>query len=164
MRGCADKMLRMKTMPLTYLIALLAFGPVGCESSDTQQVQIGDRTFTLELALDDATRTQGLMHRESLAEDGGMLFVFPSAAVRGFWMKNCLMDLDIIFLDGMGYVTAVHTMTAPPPGSKGPFPSWSSVTPAQFAIEIQPGLAKQLGVKRGDQIELPLKRLKSRAK
>ena len=155
----------MKVTPLIYLMLLLAFGPVGCDSSDTQRVVIGEQTFTLELALDQASRTQGLMHREPLAEDGGMLFVFPSAAVRGFWMKNCPMDLDIIFLDGPGYVTATHTMTAPPPGTPDEqLPSWSSVKPAQFAIEIRPGLIKQLGVKPGDRIVLPIKQLKSRAK
>lgn len=152
----------MKTLSI-YLLALLAFGPVGCDS-DTQTVEIKGRPFTLELALDDATRTRGLMHRASLPADGGMLFVFPDNSVRGFWMKNCLIDLDIIFLDGLGYVTAVHTMTAPPPDVPDErLPTWSSGKPAQFAIEINAGLADELGVEVGQRIDLPLQSLKARA-
>lgn len=154
----------MKPLCLPYLLSLLAFGPMGCES-DTQPVEIAGQTFTLELALDNASRTRGLMHRKAIAEDGGMLFVFRRNEVRGFWMKNCLIDLDIIFLDGLGYVVSTHTMTAPPPNTPDrELPSWSSGKPAQFAIELRAGTADKLGIKPGDHIDLPVKALKARAK
>ena len=53
-----------------------------------------------ELALTPETQERGLMFRESLAPDAGMLFVFPGEEVRTFWMKNTLVDLDMVFLDG----------------------------------------------------------------
>jgi len=114
--------------------------------------------------LDEATRERGLMGRASLPADGGMLFVFPDNARRAFWMKNCLIDLDIIFLDGLGYVTAVHTMTAPAPGTPDErLPTWSSRKPAQFAIELNAGEADKLGVDVGQRIDLPVPSLKARA-
>ena len=61
------------------------------EESTTQQVTIKSETFTLELALDDASRLQGLSDRAEIAEDGGMLFVFPREEKREFVMRRCLV-------------------------------------------------------------------------
>lgn len=154
----------MRALSLTYLLALLAMGPVGCES-DTQHVEINGQTFRLELALDTATRTRGLMGRPEVAADGGMLFVFPNAEPRTFWMANCLTDLDIVFLDGLGYVVSVHRMTAPKPWvPEDQLPRWTSAGAAQFAIELRPGTADKLGIVRGQKIDLPVAALKARAR
>ncbi len=135
-------------------------------------VTLGDRTFRLELAVDAESRTRGLMDRESIDPDGGMLFAFPDVAMRSFWMKNCLTDMDIAFLDGSGRITAMHTMRIEPP-QRPEEPEWayewrlrgySSLRPAQFAIEVAPGTLEELGLRRGDQVPLDWAALKRRAR
>jgi uncharacterized membrane protein (UPF0127 family) len=108
------------------------------------------------------------MHRTEVPADGGMLFVFPESEVRSFWMGNCLVDIDVIFLDPRGRVTAVHRMKAQPPRradeSEADYdrrmPRYWSAYPAQFAIELKAGTLDRLGVKVEDRIDLDLDRLK----
>ncbi len=152
------------------LALLLALG--GCAGSEDragqETVVIAGRTFHLELAADPASREQGLMYRESIPEDGGMLFVFPAARPQSFWMGNCLVDMDIIFLDSQARVTAMHDMKAEPPRGdseseaayRARMPGYSSVYPAQFAIELQDGWLERLGLQVEDKIPLDVDRLK----
>jgi len=107
----------------------------------TEDVLLQGRLFTMELALTSEQRATGLMGRESLADDRGMLFVFPDTkpypAEVSFWMKNCLMPID------------------PQPGTPDNeltvYPSNGQV---QFAIELRGGLAEELGLLVGDDLEL----------
>jgi uncharacterized membrane protein (UPF0127 family) len=130
------------------------------------------KTFQLKVAADDASRAKGLGGVTELPEDGGMIFIFKQSEARYFWMKGCVIDIDIAFLDGLGTVTAVHTMKKEAP--QGPNESelayenrlkrYNSGTPAQFAIELRPGTFDTLGIKRGSKIALDLPRLKALAK
>lgn len=76
----------------------------------------GGQTFSLEVAQDQATREKGLMNRESLDTNTGMLFVFDQLSNHGFWMKNTLIPLDIIWLSKnqqvLHYVQAQPCTTA----------------------------------------------------
>jgi hypothetical protein len=156
------------------LLLLLAVVAPGCARSDpnVETVVIGGETFHLERAADEAAREQGLMRRAALPEDGGMLFVFPQVARRSFWMGHCLVDIDIMFLDARGRVTALHRMKAEPPQDPGEsdlaydarMPRYESVYPAQFAIELPAGSLDRLGIRVDDRIELDLQRLKDLAR
>lgn len=155
-------------------IVLLALVLGGCSDpsppvdGDLERVTLGDRSFELELAMAPESRRLGLGGRETLAENGGMFFVFPDAQPRRFWMYDCLMAIDIAFIDPIGYVTAVHTM--PPEELRGEteslldyesrLPGYSSAYPAQFAIELAPGSFESLGIAAGDRISIPPERLK----
>jgi uncharacterized membrane protein (UPF0127 family) len=169
----------LKLLRLAPSLAVAIAVTAGCRdvpSADTHEiVTIRDATFRLELANTEQARTDGLMHRESIPEDGGMLFVFPDAQPRSFWMKNCLVDIDVMFLDGRGRVTAVHRMTTLPPRRedetefqyearvRGDAMYWSHL-PAQFAIELKAGWLDRLGVAVDERIELDLDRLKATAR
>jgi uncharacterized protein len=143
----------------------LADGPSPVESEGgkalTEDVLLQGRKFTMELALTDEQRATGLMGRESLADDRGMLFVFPDTkpfpAEVSFWMKNCLMPIDVIFISREGKITAIHEMHPPLPGTPDNeltvYPSNGRV---QFAIELRGGLAEELGLQVGDDLELRL--------
>ncbi len=130
------------------------------------------KTFKLKLALNDKERAQGLGGVAELPEDGGMLFIFANQESRYFWMRGCTIDLDIAFLDGLGVVTAVHTMKKEAPQGKDEseqaygsrLTKYNSGTPCQFAIEVRPGTFDTLGIKRGTKIQLDLARLKALAK
>ena len=136
---------------------------------DIERLTLGDRTFDLEIASARESRRKGLGGRKSLAKDGGMFFVFPDARARRFWMYDCVIPIDIAFVDPIGYVTAVHTM--PAEDLRGEDESilayesrlkgYSSAYPAQFAIELVPGSFESLGIAAGDRIPISPERLKT---
>ena len=152
--------------------------PGGCSNAtpavdgDVERVTLNDRSFDLELAMAPTSRRNGLGGRETLPENGGMFFVFPDAQLRRFWMFDCVMPIDIAFIDPIGYVTAIHTM--PHQELRGEkeslldyesrLPGYSSAYPAQFAIELKPGSFESLGIAVGDRISIPPERLKTLGK
>ena len=152
------------------ITALLLCVLPGCSSGEHngsgsyQTVRIAGRTFKLELAMDDDSQYQGLSDRESIAEDEGMLFVFPYAARREFVMRKCLVPIDIIFLGPNGRVVQTHQMQVEPYDTpEGELKRYPSVWPAQFAIELRGGMLDILEVEQGQRIDLPLEALKRRA-
>ncbi len=131
----------------------------------TQEVAINGRTFELELALDAAARHQGLSDRESIAADGGMLFVFRDDAERVFVMRRCLVPIDIIFLSGGGRVLNTHAMQVEPPGTpEHRLRQYESGGKAAFVIELAGGTLETLAVQPGQRIELPYLELKRKAR
>ncbi len=148
--------------PARALVALLLLmtSTLPASGAASVEVQLGGESFTLELATDPGSRARGLMFRDSIAADGGMLFVFPDSRPRGFWMKNCLVDMDIIFLDAGGRVVRTLEMFAEPLQRQDEslsdyhrrLPSYRSVEPAQFAIELRHGTVPRLGIAAGDRL------------
>ena len=136
-----------------------------------ETVSLGETTFELELALSNESRRQGLGGRTSLDANKGMLFVFPDAERRRFWMYDCLMAIDIAFVDPLGHVTAIHTMPFETPRGETEtlfeyedrLPRYPSRFPAQFVIELQPGRFEQLGIKPGDRLALDMPRMRALA-
>ena len=132
---------------------------------------IKDTPFAnIELALTPEELERGLMKRKSLAEDGGMLFVFQKPGIHKFWMKDTWIPLDVIFVDTKGVVTAIHTMTPEPrkPNESeaaycGRLTTYSSQKPVIAAIELNAGTAASLGLEVGDTIELRLEALTLRS-
>lgn len=102
----------------------------------------------VELATDGDTRAQGLMFRDRLRPNTGMLFIFRVAGEHSFWMKNTLIPLDIIFLDAEGRVTHVSHDT--PPCKSDPCPSYpANPVPALYVLELAGGVARQHGISQG---------------
>jgi len=173
-----------RALAMAFLVVMLAATVLGlarCSqvrstgAGGTESVTIKGEVFALELAADEETRRDGLMGREGLDSDGGMLFVFPDSAVRSFWMGHCLIDIDIIFLDAGGRVTATHRMKKGPPQAADEtleqyerrmhrdFSYWSGF-PAQFVVELQAGSLDRLDLAVEDKIILDLPRLKAMAR
>jgi uncharacterized membrane protein (UPF0127 family) len=103
--------------------------------------------FTIELALNSKDQTKGLMFRQSMPKDHGMLFVFGSNRERSFWMKNTLIPLDIIFLEQDGRIQHIHSMAKPQD-----LTGITSGLPSYAVLEINGGLSYQLGIKAGDYV------------
>lgn len=156
------------------LSVLLVLSLAGCNSKlpgdgAVETVSLGETTFQLELALSNESRRIGLGGRTSLDATKGMLFVFPDAQRRRFWMYDCLMAIDIAFVDPLGHVTAIHTMPFEPPRGETEtlfdyeerLPRYPSRFPAQFVIELQPGRFQELGIKPGDRLTLDMPRMKA---
>ena len=113
---------------------------------------MGTCEFFLEVANSPETRAVGLMHRESLGHDRGMLFVFEAEQTLGFWMKNTLIPLDIIFIDSNETVVDVQTMR-PEHETAPDLPVHVSASPALYAVEVNEGRAAACGIAPGDAVE-----------
>jgi uncharacterized membrane protein (UPF0127 family) len=130
---------------------LLAAG--GCNQSGsglpTADMQIGKKTFEVELARTDADQEKGLMDRDSMPGDHGMLFIFTDEKELTFWMKDTRIPLDILFLDHGGRVVSIHSM------KPYDLATTSSDFPAKYAIELNAGAAGAAAAHVGDVIALP---------
>ena len=110
----------------------------------------GNRTeLTVELARTAAERSRGLMFRESLAEDRGMLFVFAQETKAGFWMKNTKIPLSIAFIDGEGTILETQEMEALSEDLHRP------AQPYRYALEVNQGWFERHGLHPGDRVEIP---------
>lgn len=142
----------MKHLALGMLVAMVCFAG-GCEDSPagapTVEMKIGSRTYHLEVARSEAEQEKGLMKRDSMPQDHGMIFVFRDEAQRSFWMKDTRFPLDILFLSSKGKVVSIHQMRAYDMNN-----TYSDL-PAQYAIELNKGQAKESGVKVGDVLNIP---------
>lgn len=113
------------------------------------EMEILGEPILVELALDSPSQAQGLMFRQSMPENRGMLFMFPRTEPLAFWMKNTLIPLDIIYIAEDGEV--VHIVTAQPCKIKN-CPSYPSVSPAKYVLELNAGEAKRRGLTVGENI------------
>jgi uncharacterized membrane protein (UPF0127 family) len=104
----------------------------------------------LELALTPEEISNGLMFRPSLPEDRGMLFLFDQPRLPTFWMKNTLIPLDLVFLDGNGAV--VDVVADVQPCASEPCPNYPPSSPAQAVLEINAGSAAAHGIEVGSTI------------
>ena len=130
-------------------------------------VVAGER-FALEIAATAARRELGMGNRARFPKGSGMLFVHPTASLRSYWMKNCLFDIDLAYLNDNGVIVAVHEMKAEP--QRRPSEStlqytnrlkkYLSAKPAQYALEFVPGTIQRLKLKPGQTIPLPRKALR----
>lgn len=139
--------------------------PEELDKHGTIDVSIKNAKFRLWVADDYSEQQNGLMfvtaERMAPLPDGtqrGMIFVFDHEQHLNFWMRNTIIPLDIAYLDSSGVVVATHTMAALDERPN----QYPSGKPARFAIEVSAGVFTDLGLKAGDQINLPGTLLKRR--
>lgn len=111
---------------------------------------IGPEKFIVEIADTPEKQITGMMYREFIPDDFGMLFIHETESYRSFWMKNCRVPLDIIYLDKNKQVINIHFNV--PPCKQEPCPSYKSERPAQYVLELRGNRAKELNLKPGDTI------------
>lgn len=142
------------TRPIISALLLLLLA-TGCRPSTpntglpTVQMPIGSKSFTLEIARNDETRARGLMRRDSMPADHGMIFVFDTPQVLSFYMKNTRIPLDIVFVTEDGVVDSVRQMK---PYDQN---TTSSQGRCKWAIELNEGSAADAGLKAGDKLSIP---------
>lgn len=117
----------------------------------TATAEIAGEIINLEVAQTPEQQATGLMFRDYLAGDQGMLFPFKSARVASFWMKNVSISLDMIFLNGN---KIVHIANDVPPCEADPCPVYGSDALVDRVLELRGGRAKELGVQPGDTINI----------
>ena len=131
--------------------ASLATGPA-CASPGGPRVVLesGGKSHVVkvELADTEAKRERGLMFRKELPDGQGMLFLFPEEGEHSFWMKDTLIPLDMIFVDGAGRVTTIVANARPltlEPRTGGP---------ARMVLEVPGGWAREHDVRVGDRMRV----------
>jgi uncharacterized membrane protein (UPF0127 family) len=109
-------------------------------AASTPRIILPDNsTVIVEVASDDPTREQGLMYRDHLADDRGMIFLFPQAGEYPFWMKNTLIPLDMIWMDAGHRI--VHIAHDVPPCKADPCPNYPPNAKASSVLELAAGVA-----------------------
>jgi len=111
----------------------------------------GPHKFTVELATTPPQMAQGLMFRQSLAPDAGMLFDFVAPSMATMWMKNTLIPLDMLFVDAKGQIVNIHERAVP-----GSLETIAAAAPVRAVIELNGGTAARLGIRPGDRVVYPI--------
>lgn len=140
----------MRLFAVSFFMALLCSS---CLAQDPYVVLKGE-SFTVELAETTEKQALGLMFREELQEDHGMLFLFPGQAMRSFWMKNTRIPLDIFYFDENLSLVSVSENARPCRTQR--CPGYPSTAPAKYVLELNAGKALELGVQKGDTLSLHL--------
>ena len=117
---------------------------VGSSGLRVTRLDVGGHPVTAEIAETPEARHRGLMHRDSLPADHGMLFVYPEVQTLSFWMRNTKIGLDIAFVDPSGKIVDIQHMS---PESDS---LHSSARPAMYALEMASGWFDANGVRVGD--------------
>jgi len=133
------------------LPVVLTLGTAAQADTATLVTASGSHAIEVEVAATPKDREIGLMNRESLADDTGMLFDFRESRPVSMWMKNTLIPLDMLFIDKTG--TIVRIARNAKPHSLETIPSGK---PVRYVLEINGGAAAGYGAKAGDRLEHPL--------
>lgn len=127
------------------------------QNPDMQKIRIksqgGELEFKVEIADDPMERSQGLMYRNSMSEDQGMLFIFEKSDYVSFWMKNTLIPLDMIFIDQDHKIAHIEADVKPCPKGVLNCPLYPSELPVKYVLELNAGLAEKNGLRNGDLVE-----------
>ena len=142
-----------KTVMIFLLIFLVDCSKISDKSQPTFSIDNGDKWIDvlIEIADDNEERMKGLMFRENLGENSGMLFIFEDDSPQSFWMKNTLIPLDIIFInEGFEIIDIKNAV----PCTTDPCRIYSSERPAKFVLEVNSGFAAKKGISIGDKTTL----------
>jgi uncharacterized membrane protein (UPF0127 family) len=111
----------------------------------------GPHKFTVEVATAPAQMAQGLMFRQNLAPDAGMLFDYQVPSMATMWMKNTLIPLDMLFVDAQGRIVNIHERAVP-----GSLATIGTAAPVRAVIELNGGTTARLGIRPGDRVIYPI--------
>jgi uncharacterized membrane protein (UPF0127 family) len=135
---------------LVCIACQLTRAPVGAVNSQTYfPISIGGIEIQLQLALKPAEQQKGLMYRDSLDKDHGMLFLFERPGMRGFWMRNTCIPLDIGYFDSSGRLLEIHKLI--------PFDETAVKSRSRevlIAVETNRGWYAANNIQVGDRIEM----------
>ena len=133
------------------LFALLLSLPLLAGGGGT--VTFKQASFQVEVASTELEQAKGLMYRQNLAKDRCMFFVYSAEGNHAIWMKNCLISLDVAWVDSEGRVveTAEHVPPCSPMRGDD-CPTYGGSVPARHFVEFADGTFKRLGLRKGDRL------------
>lgn len=135
--------------------ALLLMSTISCSAEpeslkfETVSIEVGGVPLTVEIADTPAKRRRGLMYRETLSDETGMLFVFDEERRPSFWMKNTSLPLSLAYISREGVIREIHHLR---PFSEDPVASRRVVL---YALEVNQGWFAARGIAAGDVVTIP---------
>jgi uncharacterized membrane protein (UPF0127 family) len=137
-------------LPAALIACSLLLG--GCASAGATWVELGGHRYTVEVADDDAERARGLMFRDELPADRGMLFIHEREEPQAYWMKNTHIPLDILFFDDARRLVT-QQRDVPPCSLGDACPPYPSDEPARYVLELNAGEAERLKLEDGAELK-----------
>ena len=125
----------------------------GCASARTPWVDLAGKRYSVEVAATDAQRERGLMFRDSLPADHGMLFVHDREEPQAYWMKNTHIPLDILYFDSARRLVS-QQRDVPPCTLGDACPPYPSIAPARYVLELNAGQAARLKLRDGSELRI----------
>lgn len=136
------------------LIGIALFSSVfasGCSNAGNSWVELQGQRFAVEIADDNQERAHGLMFRESMDDDNGMLFIHDEEMNLAYWMKNTKIPLDILYFDSNRRLVS-QQRDVPPCSLGNGCPPYPSSAPARYVLELNAGQAARMGLKDGAEL------------
>ena len=137
--------------PFRVLVSALLLTLAGCASTGGHWVEVGGQRYEVEIADNDASRAQGLMFRDKMADGHGMLFIHDYEEPQAYWMKNTRIPLDILYFD-TGRKLVTQQRDVPPCSAGDACPIYPSNAPARYVLELNAGQAAKLKLQDGSEI------------
>ena len=149
-------------IPLVTFVFVLVFKCAAADDYEPAPLGEGLVTFEkqgrlleVEVAASEEARSRGLMFRGDLEADKGMLFVFSDDQLRGVWMKNTLLPLDILFISSEGRVVSLLPHVSPCVNKDCDV--YDSGLPARYMLEVNAGYAARWNIRQGDPVRVTIK-------
>jgi uncharacterized membrane protein (UPF0127 family) len=141
----------MRTTRVLAHLAVCASSLLATACASGSWVELDGHRYQVEIADDDAERARGLMFRDELPADRGMLFIHDELAPQAYWMKNTRIPLDILYFDD-GRRLVSQQRDVPPCSAGDRCPSYPSDAPARYVLELNAGKAAQIGLENGAEL------------
>jgi uncharacterized protein len=138
---------------ISVTVFVLSLLTCSCGNAKDHWVQLGEQRFQVEIADNDAERARGLMFRESMDANRGMLFIHGGQQPLAYWMKNTNIPLDILYFDSDRHLVS-QQRDVPPCSLGNRCPPYPSDAPALYVLELNAGQAAKLGLKDGAELIL----------
>jgi len=138
----------MRLLSACLLLCLIVLS-AGCASGAGHWVELSGKRYQVELALDEASRAQGLMFRDQMPSDHGMLFIHDRVEPQAYWMKNTKIALDILYFDAERKLVS-QQRDVPPCTAGDACPAYPSYRPALYVLELNAGQAALLDLSNGE--------------
>lgn len=133
------------------LQAFLILPLAACASDSTHWVELAGKRYTVEVVDDDQERARGLMFRDSMPVERGMLFIHDAQEPQAYWMKNTRIPLDILYFDNEKRLVS-QQRDVPPCTLGDRCPSYPSDAPARYVLELNAGQAEAMNLQNGAQL------------
>lgn len=134
----------------------------------TVDITLVGESYRMEVAASRNSRAIGLSKRDNIPAGTGMVFVYPAARPRTLWMRDCLVDMDAVFVDDHGRIAVMHQMVTEPPQQRGETRAayqqrlrvYPCPVPVRFILELPAGTIERLELQVGQTISLPAEQLR----